>query len=85
MTPSIPTPNSNTREKVVRAVPGALMLVVNLALIALGISAFIYGIRSVVNTRGDFHIFIAFAPMLITSGIIMLIGHFTFSRTKGGY
>jgi len=77
MTPSTSTPTSHTRETVVRAFSGALMLAVNLTVIVAGIVIFILGAKALANTRGDFHIFILLGPLLITTGSILLIGHFT--------
>jgi regulator of protease activity HflC (stomatin/prohibitin superfamily) len=83
MTPSTSTPTSHTREIVVRATSGALMLAVNLTVIVAGIVIFILGAKALATTRGDFHIFILLGPLLITTGSILLIGHFTLQPNEG--
>jgi regulator of protease activity HflC (stomatin/prohibitin superfamily) len=92
MTPSSTTPNSNNRENVVRAVPGALMLAVNLTLIVLGIVLFVLTIKALVASRGNFHFFLLLGPFLSILGVILLIGHFTIQPNEarvlilfGGY
>src|SRR5436190_2972457 len=75
MTPSA-LPASSSRENIVRAIPGALMLVVNLALIFTGLTLFILGVKSVADTN-RFHFFLLLGPLLKVTGIILLTGHFT--------
>jgi regulator of protease activity HflC (stomatin/prohibitin superfamily) len=77
MNPSTSASTSRSSENVVRAIPGALMLVVNLALILTGLVLFIMGVKAMADSRGDFHPFILAGPLIQLTGIILLIGHFT--------
>src|SRR5215207_9285107 len=75
MTPST-SPASASRENVIRATSGALMLTVNLAIIVMGTVLFILGVRAIADTD-RFHAFVLIGPLLNLTGVILLIGHFT--------
>src|SRR6478752_1312011 len=76
MTPST-SPASSSRENVVRATPGAVMLAVNLGLIFLGIVLLVMGAQATAKSRDDFHPFMILGPLMNVAGVIMLMGHFT--------
>jgi regulator of protease activity HflC (stomatin/prohibitin superfamily) len=82
MTPST-SPSSNSRENVVRAIPGAVMLAVNIGLIILGIVLLVLGVQALPESKNDFHPFMLLGPLMNVIGVIMLFGHFTLQPNEG--
>src|SRR5688572_31736072 len=76
MTPST-SPASNSRENVVRAIPGAVMLAVNLGLTILGIVLLVMGVQALPESQNDFHPFMILGPLLNVVGVFLFFGHFT--------
>src|SRR5687768_1230562 len=82
MNPST-SPASVSRENVIRATSGAVMLAVNLTIIVTGIVLFIFGVKAVADTRGDFHYSLLLGPFLSAMGVVLLLGHFTLQPNEG--
>ena len=71
-----PNPQPSNREQSVNALPGALLLVVNITLLIVGLAALIRGIE-IADATNRFHWFIVLGPVIEIIGIVCLCGHFT--------